>query len=77
MGQTEARVRQNRRRWPVIAVVIAAAAVTLVHVSVDRLTRDPPNYARVEDGLWIGGAVAEPPPSWPSAVLSSDCIRPT
>lgn len=51
-----------QRRWPVAAVTLAAVAVAGVHVAVGRLTREPPNYARVEEGLFIGGYVAEPPP---------------
>jgi hypothetical protein len=51
-----------RRHWPVAALAGTALAVVVVHIVVDRITREPPNYARVEDGLWLGGYVAEPPP---------------
>ena len=51
-----------RRSWPLIAVVTAALLVVCIHVVVDRLTREPPNYNQIEDGLWLGGYVAEPPP---------------
>lgn len=51
-----------RRRWPVAAATLAVLVVAAVHVAVGRLTREPPNYARVEDGLFIGGHVTEPPP---------------
>jgi hypothetical protein len=54
--------RTWRRYWPVFAVVLAALAVLVFHVAADRLTREPPNYAHVEDGLYLGGAVREPPP---------------
>lgn len=50
-----------RRGWPVVAVGVAALAVGAVHLAADRLTREPPNYSRVEDGLWVGGYVPEPP----------------
>jgi protein-tyrosine phosphatase len=48
------------RRWafPAVAVAIAAAAGPVA----DRLTRDPPNYSRIEPGLYLGGRVPEPPP---------------
>lgn len=51
-----------RRSWPAAVLAVAALAVVAAHVIVDRLTREPPNYSRVEDGLWLGGYVAEPPP---------------
>src|SRR5256885_12042051 len=58
----EALVRGKWQRiWPVIALAFAALAVVIVHVAVDRYTRAPPNYSRIEDGLWLGGFVAEPP----------------
>jgi len=50
-----------RRFWPVVVLGAAALAVVAVHVLVDRLTREPPNYSRVDDRLWLGGYVAEPP----------------
>jgi len=51
-----------RRLWPIAAVVVAAVAVDVVHVVVDRSTREPPNYSQIEDGLWLGGFLAKPPP---------------
>jgi hypothetical protein len=51
-----------RRYWPVAAVALGVLTVVTVHVAVDRFTREPPNYTRIEDGLWLGGYVAEPPP---------------
>ena len=61
--EPEARVRQRwRRSWPAVLLALAALAVVAVHFTVDRITREPPNYSRVEDGLWLGGYVAEPPP---------------
>lgn len=52
------------RRWGWLAVVAALAIATAVavHVVVDRNTREPPNYSRIEDGLWLGAFVTEPPP---------------
>jgi hypothetical protein len=48
--------------WPVVAVVTAAILVVGVHLVVDQFTREAPNFTQVEDGLWLGGYVAEPPP---------------
>jgi hypothetical protein len=45
-----------------LAVVVAAFTVLTVHIAVDRLTREPPNYSKVEDGLYLGGYVHQPPP---------------
>lgn len=49
------------RSWPVIALACAAAVVAVVHVAADRLIREPPNYSSIEEGLWLGGYVTEPP----------------
>src|SRR5262249_11996620 len=40
----------------------AAFAALAVHLAVAWLTREPPNYSRIEDGLYLGGCVARPPP---------------
>lgn len=50
-----------RRSWPIFAVVFALVAVGVIHVVVDQLTQEPPNYSRIDDGLWLGGYVKEPP----------------
>jgi hypothetical protein len=52
-----------------VLLAAAALAVGAVHLLVDRLTREPPNYSQVEEGLWLGGYVAEPP-SGTRAVLN-------
>jgi hypothetical protein len=39
-------------------LVVALATPIVVYY----LTREPPNYARIEDGLYMGGRVPEPPP---------------
>ena len=51
-----------RRSWPVVVLAALAVAVVAAHVVVDWLTREPPNYSKIEDGLWLGGYVGEPPP---------------
>jgi len=59
----EADVRWRWRRfWPAIILASVALAVAIVLVAVERYTREAPNYSRIEDGLWLGGSVAEPPP---------------
>ena len=62
-------MRHTWRRWTVIAVIAAVIAVVAVHLIVDRLVQEPPNYSRIEDGLWLGGYVTEPPPG-ATAVLN-------
>ena len=55
-------MKRLRRYWPVAVLLAVALCVVIVHAVVDRLTREPPNYSRIEDGLYLGGYVAEPPP---------------
>jgi hypothetical protein len=50
------------RTWPVIAATVAILTVVTVYLAVAWLTREPPNYARIDDGLFLGGYVASPPP---------------
>jgi hypothetical protein len=50
------------RWWPVAALVLLAVSVVTISLALDRLSREPPNYSRIEDGLWLGGFVREPPP---------------
>jgi hypothetical protein len=54
--------RRWRRYWPLFLVITATFAVVLVLVVVDWSTREWPNYSRIEDGLYVGGYVREPPP---------------
>jgi Dual specificity phosphatase, catalytic domain len=58
-----------RRTWLAVALACTAFAVVVVHLVVDQVTREPPNYTRIENGLWLGGYVAEPP-SGTQAVLN-------
>lgn len=60
----------KRRRWPwLVGGVLTLAALAVALVALDRFTREPPNYAEVEPGLFVGGDVADPPPG-ASAVLN-------
>jgi hypothetical protein len=51
-----------RRFWPIAVLVVGVLLVGTVHVAVEWWTREPPNYDRIEEGLWLGGYVPEPPP---------------
>jgi hypothetical protein len=51
-----------RRYWPFAALLAMALAIVAIHGTVDRQTQEPPNYSRIEDGFYLGGRVAEPPP---------------
>jgi hypothetical protein len=56
----------------------AAFVVVAVYVAVARPTWKPPNYSRIEEGFYLGGRVAAPPPGT-RAVLNlcetEDCYR--
>jgi protein-tyrosine phosphatase len=52
-----------------MVAVAAALAVLGVHLAVAWLGREQPNYTKVEDGLYLGGYVREPPPD-AAAVLN-------
>jgi len=58
-----------RQYWLVIFAILAGFAVAGVHLAVDRFTRDPPNYSQIDEGLYLGGWVREPP-STARAVLN-------
>src|SRR4051812_35888053 len=54
--------RPVRRFWLVVVLGIAGAVVLAVHLAAEWASREPPNYAKVEDGLYVGGFVPQPPP---------------
>ena len=54
-------MRFRRYRSASIAFLVAALSVVGVQFLVDSMTREPPNYSRIEGGLWLGGLVPEPP----------------
>jgi hypothetical protein len=65
-----------RRQWPVLVLATATIAVLIVHLVVALYSRDEPsqrypttNYSVIEDGLTMGGMLAEPP-SGTQAVLN-------
>jgi hypothetical protein len=51
-----------RRFWPILALALAIFVALMVHLAVNYFTREQPNYSRIEDGLWLGGFVTQPPP---------------
>ena len=61
----------TRRKIRRIATFTAAAlvAVAMAHVAAEWYSREAPNYSRIEDGLWLGGYVDQPPTGC-SAVLN-------
>jgi protein-tyrosine phosphatase len=52
----------RKQRLRLLALATAIVAVASVRIGVERYTCEPPNYSQVEDGLWLGGYVSEPPP---------------
>jgi Dual specificity phosphatase, catalytic domain len=48
-------------RYLLIAVPIGAAVGWIFWFTSDRQTREEPNYTLIEDRLWMGGLVPEPP----------------
>jgi protein-tyrosine phosphatase len=54
---------KRRTRWLIIVTAAAAVlAVVALRAAIDWQTREPPNYSRIEDGVYLGGRVSEPPP---------------
>ncbi len=62
-------ISKLRRAWPFVGLCVAILVVAGVHLGVEWFTREPPNYSKIEDGLWLGGSVTEPP-SGTRAVLN-------
>ena len=50
------------RDWLFLALIGAAFGVVAVYLIMFRLTKEEPNYSRIEDGLYLGGRVSDPPP---------------
>jgi hypothetical protein len=56
-----------RRNWPIIAILMALLGVLSVHYLADWLSRperlySSTNYSEIEDGLYLGGFLGQPPP---------------
>jgi hypothetical protein len=59
--------RRLRRNWPILAVGIAAVAILVFHFVAAHLSRERDsyprtNYSSIEEGLYLGGILEEPPP---------------
>jgi hypothetical protein len=61
--------RKLVRYWPVLAVALVASPLLVVHQVADRadhVSRQESyprsNYSRIEEGLYLGGILEEPPP---------------
>jgi hypothetical protein len=61
--------RWSRRRVYLVLLISLLAICGLVYWGVDHFTQEPPNYTLVEQGLYMGGSVTDPPPRT-SAVLN-------
>lgn len=59
---------RRRRLWPVVGVA-SGCLIAAAYLGVWLFTREPPNYAEVEPGLYVGGRVASPP-WWTHATLN-------
>jgi hypothetical protein len=55
----EGEMHQRRRYRSVLAV---SAAVVAACAAIALLAHNQPNYSRIEEGLYLGGSVAAPPP---------------
>ena len=56
-------MRLTRRcSWGIALVAVALFTVSVVHIIAERMTRESPNYSKIEEGLWLGGYVPAPPP---------------
>ena len=55
-------MKRRSRYTLVVAVTSAVLAMLAVHFVAEWWRRAPPNYSRIEDGLYLGGRVAQPPP---------------
>ncbi len=62
-------MRRWSRSWPVFALTAAVLGVAAAYLAADWYARGPPNYSRIEDGLFLGGQVPRPPPGT-TAVLN-------
>jgi Dual specificity phosphatase, catalytic domain len=58
--------RAWRTYWPIAAIAIAVLAVVIINVVVHRAVEEQAHnsrdYSQIDDGLWLGGYVKEPPP---------------
>lgn len=63
-----------RSRRPVPLVLVASVGFVLVVIGVGWALEDPPNYDRIEEGLYLGGRVGSPP--WRTRAVLNLCEQP-
>jgi hypothetical protein len=54
-----------RPKWPrsqPVLLMITTLGVVILSLVVYHYTRESPDYSQIEDGLWLGGFVKQPPP---------------
>jgi hypothetical protein len=61
-GPYEGWIMRSILRCLLVAIPIGAAVGWLFWFTSDRPAREEPNYTLIEDRLWMGGLVPEPPP---------------
>ncbi|HTU21663.1 MAG TPA: dual specificity protein phosphatase [Gemmataceae bacterium] len=54
-------MRKVFRFGPLVGLVAAAVTILGIHLAVAWLNQEPPNYSQIENGLYLGGYVPEPP----------------
>jgi hypothetical protein len=54
--------KRNTRSLPALLLVLLCFGVAAGLAYVAQFTRQPPNYTKIEDRLYVGGYVAKPPP---------------
>jgi len=55
-------MKLTRRFWLLWCLLIASVAAIVVNREADHLSHEPPNYSQIDDGLYLGGYVQQPPP---------------
>jgi hypothetical protein len=63
-----------RRFWPVLILLLLIIGAAAVNLGIGLRNREPPNWSKMEDGLYLGGRVLEPPPGT-DAVLNLNEIE--
>ncbi|MCE9564991.1 MAG: dual specificity protein phosphatase family protein [Planctomycetes bacterium] len=56
-------MKWTRRSWLLVCLLLASIAVLTLHLTAEHLNYEPPNYSRIDDGLYLGGYVQQPPPA--------------
>ena len=54
-------MRSARLKLKLVAVALAILGIVGVRIGAEWYSREPANYSRIEEGLWLGGYVSEPP----------------